>query len=129
MDKDAMPSSADALSALLSWLRERHAEIMGHEKAALAALEKNDTDGYRRFMVDKAVRIAALGEDAAAPLAALPDDIREAASSALRRFSGGAQNALRLDSSFYMSALLYPDDHKKGEPDNLQRLIAELEKN
>jgi hypothetical protein len=41
-------------------------------------------------------------------------------------FSKNAQTALRLDSVFYMSALLYPGDHQKGEPDNLEKLIASL---
>jgi hypothetical protein len=28
-----------------------------------------------------------------------------------------------------MSALLYPDEHKEGEPDNLLRFIRQLERN
>ena len=63
-------------------------------------------------------------------LAALPADMdaqeRERLHHRLRAFSASANNALRLGSLFYMSALLYPEDHKPGQPDDMQVFIASL---
>ena len=36
--------------------------------------------------------------------------------------------SLDIGSVFYMSALLYPDDHKPGEPNALESWLAELER-
>ncbi len=41
-------------------------------------------------------------------------------------FSANAARSLDIGSVFYMSALLYPDDHREGEPNNLERLISEV---
>lgn len=43
----------------------------------------------------------------------------------LQQFSQSAETALSLNSSWYMSALLYPEDYKDGSPNNLEKLIAE----
>lgn len=121
-----MPDSA--VSAFINWLRERHTAIMDCEKAALAALyEKKDEEDHRRLMLRKGELVAALDREAAPCLEALPPGLRERAASALTRFSNSARNGLRIGSVFYMSALLYPDEHKEGEPDNLMLFIQELE--
>ncbi|MDE7371445.1 MAG: hypothetical protein K2N07_06860, partial [Desulfovibrio sp.] len=70
--------------------------------------------------------VAALANDAATVLAGLPDAVREPILRGLMRFSQSAAMGLKLGSVFYMSALLYPDDHKPGEPDNLALFIADL---
>lgn len=44
----------------------------------------------------------------------------------LRTFSRSAETALSLNSSWYMFALLYPEDYKNGEPNNLEKLIQEI---
>lgn len=117
-----------ATQELVLWLKERHADIMEREKDALNALYTlQDGQAHRDGMLNKAKLIAALDEDADARTEGLPEPLREHVASSLRRFAKGARNALRIDSVFYMAALLYPDEHKDGEPDNLQRLIRELE--
>jgi hypothetical protein len=43
----------------------------------------------------------------------------------LRAFSASAALALRLNSVFFMSALLFPEDHRPGTPDDLTLLAEE----
>lgn len=115
------------LTAAIAWLRARHADIMGTEREALALMEAGDIPGYTAKMRAKAESLAALAKDAAPRLAALPEPLRDRLAAALRHFSQSAAMALRLDSVFFMSALLYPDEHKPGEPDNLALFIDQVE--
>lgn len=123
-----MPTSP--LAALREWLEQRHAAVMAAEGRALACLEKGDLPGHAEGMHEKARLLAAIREDAAPLLAALPPDMdageRERLRHRLHCFAASATNALRLDSLFYMSALLYPEDHKPGQPDDMQTFIATI---
>ena len=114
------------ITPVIDWLKERHAAIMADEAEALARLKAGDTEGYNEKMRAKAEAVAALAKDAAPLLAGLPDAQREPILRGLMRFSQSAAMGLKLGSVFYMSALLYPDDHKPGEPDNLAMFIEEL---
>ena len=69
-----------------------------------------------------------MAEDAKPMLEFLPGELRFNLAMALEKFSSSARMALRLNSIFYMGALLYPDDHIKGEPDNLILCIERIEK-
>lgn len=110
----------------IEWLEERHKDIMGSEKAALDCLDAGDKSGYASHMRDKASKLRDLHRQAIARLGDIPELERGEIEDRLSRFSSGAGTALSLDSLFYMSALLYPDDHKEGEPDNLLRLIEQI---
>jgi hypothetical protein len=44
----------------------------------------------------------------------------------MERFSMSASTALRIGSVFFMTALLYPEDHKPGDPNDLEVYIGEL---
>ena len=114
------------IAPVIDWLRARHAAIMADEAEALARLKAGDTEGYTAKMRAKAESVAALAKDAAPVLAGLPEAVREPILRGLMRFSQSAATGLQLGSVFYMSALLYPDDHKPGEPDNLAFFIDSL---
>lgn len=88
--------------------------------------DTGDQPGYEKTMRQKAQLLATLADDAAPLVRALPAPLKDAASQSLRDFSANASNALRIGSVFYMSALLYPDEHKPGEPSNLERFAAEV---
>lgn len=121
-------ANGKALARLAQWLGERRAAIMAVEREALQRLETGDIPGHNEKMREKAELLAALSEGAKPLLAPLPGEPRFNLALALERFSGSARTALKLDSVFYMSALLYPDDHKKGEPDNLLLFIERVER-
>lgn len=112
----------------IAWLKSQHEDIMDCERRALACLDNGDKPGYSRQMHEKAEKLRDLHKLAIGPLKTLPDAERADVEATISRFSSGGATALSLDSLFYMSALLYPDDHKPGEPDNLERLISRLEK-
>lgn len=117
-----------ALKALTDWLRERHARLQSLEKEAKSVLyESKDENAYRALMRQRAEAVSELRAGCETLLAALPDkELQAAVDQDLARFSAGGKNALKIGSVFYMSALLYPDDHIEGEPDNLERLINSL---
>lgn len=114
------------LENLIRKLEEQHQEIMGAENSALAALEQKDNAAYSQYMHEKAELLANLRDEAKPFFKKLDAQLQEEVDKTLANFSHNADMALNLDSTFYMSALLYPDDHKKGEPDNLARLIARI---
>lgn len=120
--------SDPALKALIDCLREQHASIKTlEEKAGKAIYEEKDEAAYRALMQERAERVAGLHAACEPLLAALPDnEMRDGVEDDLQRFAAGGKNALRIGSVFYMSALLYPDDHTDGQPDNLERLINSL---
>ena len=119
--------SNDAKAQVIGWLRARHAAIMALEQEGLALLKEGDKEGYTAKMRAKAESVAALAKDAGPVLAPLPEAERERILRGLMRFSQSAATGLSLGSVFYMWALLYPDEHKPGEPDNLALFIDGLE--
>ena len=112
------------LARLVAWLEEMHARVMQAEQAALAVMD--DMPAYTARMQEKARLLASLEEEGEAYLEELPEQLQDQAGHRLHRFSASARNALRIGSIFYMSALLYPEDHKPGQPDDLQVFIRRL---
>ena len=106
------------LARLVAWLEKMHARVMQAEQAALAVM--GDTPAYTARMQEKARLLASLEEEGEAY------QLQDQAGHRLHRFSASARNALRIGSIFYMSALLYPEDHKPGQPDDLQVFIRRL---
>ncbi len=112
----------------VEWLTDEHRELKAIEEQAQKALyEHKDEARYRALMRMRAEHLAALPHRSLIMQHSLPETQRLYVSGKLLSFAQGARNALELDSVFYMSALLYPDDHKPGEPDNMERLIEALD--
>lgn len=111
-------------SKMTAWLKEKVQQIKNIEDEANAVLAAGDSEKYRDLMRQKAEVLSGLASSAEAVSADLPPEVRREVMSKLTNFSQNAQNSLDLDSTFYMSALLYPDDHKKGEPNNLEKLLG-----
>ncbi|MBQ7618025.1 MAG: hypothetical protein IJS50_04045 [Desulfovibrio sp.] len=109
-----------------SWLQERHDLILGKEKAAYACLNQGDQEGYARELKAKGELLANLAKDAREPLQELPSAVAKALQARLKNFSATAAYGLKLNSLFFLSALLYKDEHPVGEPDNFQVLIDEF---
>ena len=126
-NQDTAQNTAASLARVIQWLRERHDRIMAVEAEALRMLEAGDTPGHNAKMREKAEMLAALCTDAKPLLAELPGELRFKLTLALEHFSGNARKALGFKSVFYMAALLYPDNPKKGEPDNLTLCIDRIE--
>lgn len=108
------------------WLENRAAEVRRIEKEALDALGRDEITVYRAAMRRKAELLAALPKDALPALASLAPELRDEVRERLLRFAQSAANALSLNSVFYMSALLYPEDYRDGEPNDLEVFLQEL---
>lgn len=116
------------MNDFLQWLESRHKEIMACENNALDALKKSNIEAYNDKMREKAKMLSNLAYDSKPHLSNVPENLRMKVEHSLDNFSRSAATSLKLDSIFYMSALLYRDDHKSGEPDNLEVFIGELKK-
>ena len=117
----------DTISEFALWLSERCEFLQNLETEAERVLQQDkDTDKYKALMCQKAMFLQALPEEAENRLTGLTGNVAEAAAARLERFSRSASQALDLDSVFYMYALLYPDDHQRGEPNDLEKFAAEM---
>ena len=114
------------LMVFYSWLEERAHDVRRIEKQALDELERKHTQDYRDGMRRKAELLAGLPKASIPLVSGLPEDAAQAIQSGLWRFARNASNALSLDSVFYMSALLYPEDYREGEPNDLEAFLEDL---
>lgn len=113
---------------ILKALEASHEQMASCESAAYKALDKGDTSEYMGKMRDKAILLAELYENLKPFFTDNDTPFWERVKKRIADFSRNANLALDLDSVFFMSALLYPEDHIKGELDNLLRLIMEIRK-
>ncbi|MCR4666159.1 MAG: hypothetical protein K5657_02565 [Desulfovibrio sp.] len=116
------------LRTVLDWLSARHSEVMAQEQKALECLSAlpREQAAYEDALRKKAELLASMAKDALPLLLKLPEKDREDIHARLRKFSASASLGLKLGSLFYMSALLYRDEHRQGEPDLLQVYIDSL---
>lgn len=106
---------------LTEWLETKAAKIaMLEEKARISLHEEQDQARYKQIMLEKANLLATLADEAAPLTSLLPQPARNMVEEGLARFSHSAMVAKRVGSVFYMSALLYPEDHRPGEKNDLE---------
>ena len=115
-----------AMSDFKVFLQEYHDGVMDCEAKANAALSEGKSDVYTEFMKKKAEKLRDLYGIAEPYLKKLPGEQQEEYGRALHRFYASANNGLRLNSSFYWSALLWNDDYKPGDTDNFQLFINDI---
>lgn len=112
------------------WLEDANRVILKIENEARQRLDQPDYEtAYKELMLHKAKYLKQLPlefADVFPPSQGVSRSAWELIRGRLEEFAQGAENSLEIGSTFYMSALLYPDDHQPGEPNNLERLIAEL---
>lgn len=117
------------MTDFLNFLRDRIRQVRDIENSAHDLLHNaGDEAGYRKAMRDKAELLAGLSAAAAPFLDSIGMERRPMIEHRLDMFSQSARRSLDIGSVFYMSALLYPDDHKPGEPNTLESWLAELER-
>lgn len=117
------------MTDFLNFLREQIRLVKETENTALQLLHNDGNEaGYRDGMRRKAELLAALSANAAPFLDAVSLTRRPMIEHRLDMFSQSARRSLEIGSVFYMSALLYPDDHQPGQPNTLESWLAELER-
>jgi hypothetical protein len=116
-------SVRNALSALQSAAEKiRLVEIEARE----ALFEKDDPAAYRQKLREKATILLELSETVAPFYEGMDKDARAECEKGLSSFAMRAAQALELSSIFYMSALLYPEDYREGDPNDLESFIDRL---
>ena len=119
--------STSAASTLADFLEQRAKAVQAIEAEAETIIHgQGDQAGYVAKMREKAALLAALAADAETLVQALEPRLAKTAAERLGRFSQSAATSLSVGSPFFMSALLYPDEHKPGEPNDLDRYVAEV---
>jgi hypothetical protein len=117
------------MTDFLNFLRERIRQVRDIENTGHDLLHNaGDDAGYRAAMQRKAELLADLSAAASPFLDSVSMERRPMIEHKLDMFSQSARRSLDIGSVFYMSALLYPDDHKPGEPNTLETWLAELER-
>ena len=117
---------AEGRLRLLEELRKTAAEIRALEAGAAEDLARGDKAGYLGRYQEKCMLLTELPAQVAPFLAGLPPALAARVRDRAEGFARNAGQALDLDSPFYMYALLYPEDHQPGEPNDLERFIDRL---
>jgi hypothetical protein len=117
-------SDKQKLGQAVAMLRTAGEAVRDIEKRAHDALhDRGDETGYRKLMREKCQILMDLPQAGQALLAgakgAVCDDLR----AELASFAARAGKAVQIGSVFYMAALLYPDDYKDGDQNDLEEAV------
>ncbi len=116
------------IETVLDMVQDTARSIRELEKDALEALHgRGDKETHRFNMMEKCELLAELPEHAE-PYLKGDDPTTERLRTGLKDFARRANMALDLESIFFMSALLYPDDYQDGEPNDLERFLLRFER-
>lgn len=115
-----------ALADLIAFLEEKADTVRRLEKEGDAVLESDGQLAFQEKLEEKAELLAALGEKAWKLTEAVDGELGREIAQKLEQFSMSASTSLRIGSVFFMTALLYPEDHVSGEPNDLDSYIEEL---
>ncbi|OBQ54071.1 hypothetical protein SP90_06290 [Halodesulfovibrio spirochaetisodalis] len=115
------------MGELISVLSEE-AEKVGKLESLAEELVQDSTNlqRYRAVLEEKARVLAGLAQRARPITKKMPEEDAAPLQHMLNKFSQSAATSLRIGSPFYMSALLYPQDHQQGQPNDLEIFIEQL---
>jgi hypothetical protein len=114
-------------SKIADWLDAKAEAVRKIEAQAENALYTiKDEDEYRRLMREKAMLLSTLAKDGADFCKESGFEKVDKVLKRLERFSSSASSALGIDSVFFMSALLYPEDYKDGDQNDLEQFAEKV---
>lgn len=116
----------EALQRVIELLEEVNGTVKRLEAEGDAVIGSEGQDAFQAKLEKKAKLLASLPEKGAPLTAEIGGDLGRSIDDRLNQFSTSASTALRIGSVFFMTALLYPEDHKPGEPNDLEEYIEEL---
>ncbi len=115
------------LANLIEMLRHFNDSVQQLESEAKSHLkEPCDSRKYQEKLELRAGRIICLPDEITSYLPGLSPDMAEMVVKYIDELSQDAMQAKEIGSVFYMSCLLYPLDHKAGDPNELEMLIDKL---
>ncbi len=107
---------------LAAWLAGAAETVRHLEAEAKLALDGDGGQaGYARKMREKALFLAGIADEGEEVAMHDPEVMER-----LQGFSGSAATSLSVGSVFFMSALLYPEDYKPGQDNDLEALAREV---
>ena len=118
----------NGLPELISHLEHVNTEVKRIEAEGERALAGEGQTAFQARLEEKAKLLADLAENSWELVEPIEGELGDEIAQRLERFSMSASTALRIGSVFFMTALLYPEDHKPGEPNDLETFIAELKR-
>lgn len=122
-----MNDSHTALAGIVSRLDDIAVQIRTLEAEAEILLHRhNDPQGSEANMRRKAELLSELPEVVGPLLDELDQETRARVEHGADGFARRAMMALNQGSVFWMRNLLYPDDYKPGQPNDLERFISAL---
>lgn len=123
MKKDERNSIQKLIQALEAVAQEiRTLEAQGKK----ALFSHDDKEAYTRKLNEKAFLLMDLPEMAAPFLEKMGKGTARAIHFVLSDFARRAGQAMELSSLFYLSVLLYPDDYREGDKNDLEKFIGSL---
>lgn len=118
---------AKAFNELISVLTDQAEQIQRLETLAETLVEDpQQLQRYRAILEEKARILSGIARLVTPIMKKIPSEEADPIKQTLNRFSQSATTAMRIGSPFYMSALLYPQDHQTGEPNDLEVFIEQL---
>jgi DNA polymerase III delta prime subunit len=114
---------SDAVSVLQS-VAERIRRI--EDEAREALFKRDDPETYRQKLREKTMLLMELFELVSPFCEGMAKDSRAELETGLNSFAARAAQAWELSSSFYMSALLYPEAYREGDRNDLELFIDRL---
>ncbi|MGO9020385.1 MAG: hypothetical protein ACLQVJ_18770 [Syntrophobacteraceae bacterium] len=116
-------NTSNAVSALQS-AAERIRRI--EDEAREALFTRDDPEAHRQKLQEKTMLLMELPELVRPFCDGMAKDVRAEFDTGLNSFAMRAAQALELSSIFYMSALLYPEDYREGDRNDLELFIDRL---
>ena len=118
--------SDNALLELLDYLAAANEKIKRIEAEGEAVIKTGGQAAFQAKLEQKAKILAALADDCWAMVERIGGEKGDEIGQQLEQFSMSASTALRIGSVFFMTALLYPDDHRPGQPNDLEVFMERL---
>ncbi|MFZ0931028.1 MAG: hypothetical protein WAN11_20650 [Syntrophobacteraceae bacterium] len=116
-------NTSNAVSALQN-AAERIRRI--EDEAREALFIRDDPETHRQKLQEKTMLLMELPELVGPFCDGMAKDVRAEFETGLNSFAMRAAQALELSSIFYMSALLYPEDYREGDRNDLELFIDRL---
>jgi len=118
--------SNQALLDVIAFLEKTSNDVNRLEEEGEVLIKSDGQRAFQMKLEEKAEILAALGENAWELTRKVEGELGDEITQKLEQFSMSASTALRIGSVFFMTALLYPEDHKPGEPNDLDAYIEKL---
>ena len=122
---DPQARGTRSLAEMLSVQATRVREL---ERTADACLDEDgDIEEYTAALQAKAELLSEIFDQARPHLDELSEEQGGKIAEKLHSFAHNAEQALEVDSIFFMRQLLYPEDYQEGQENDLERLISSLQ--